>query len=261
VGGQEMSSIFLSHSSIDKPFTSRLAFDLQAAGTRVWLDIADLLVGDSLPERIQQAIGKMKYFGVVLSQNSVKSRWVRREVSMALTREIKSNRVKILPFVIDDCEIPGFLEEKLYADFRAPERYEDELEKVIKRLNPRRNKIVRLATHIAHYPEMPDIQFYFINITNISKKPIEITHVYYEDIDNNHISVKQSARPLPVRLEVNQVWETCLAITRIPEKYRYKAFGMFKIRLSTHEFFSSKKANDIPQRGTVPGGHIEPRDV
>jgi hypothetical protein len=47
-----MSSIFLSHNHADKPFVRRLAQDLQAAGARVWLDEAEMLIGDSLIKKI-----------------------------------------------------------------------------------------------------------------------------------------------------------------------------------------------------------------
>ena len=41
-------SAFLSHNSNDKPFVRRLASELRAAGVKVWVDEAELRVGDSL---------------------------------------------------------------------------------------------------------------------------------------------------------------------------------------------------------------------
>src|SRR5215831_14962296 len=129
-----MSSIFLSHNHADKPFVRRLAHDLQAAGVRVWLDEAEMMIGDSLIEKIRQGIDEMEYLGVILSQNSVKSEWVKREVDVAINEEIEGKRVKVLPLVIEDCDLPGFLKGKLYADFRVPKRYGEELAKVLGRL-------------------------------------------------------------------------------------------------------------------------------
>ena len=37
---------------------------------------------------------------------------------MALTRQIQGRNIAVLPVVVDDCELPGFLQEKRYADFR-----------------------------------------------------------------------------------------------------------------------------------------------
>src|SRR5262245_15458569 len=118
-----MSSIFLSHTHADKPFVRRLAQDLQAAGVRVWLDEAEMMIGDSLIEKIREGIDKMEYVGVVLSQDSVKSRWVQEEIDIAMNQQIEGKRVKVLPLVIENCELPGFLKGKLYADFRESARY------------------------------------------------------------------------------------------------------------------------------------------
>ena len=58
-----MSSIFLSHSHADKDFARRLAMDLKRAGVRIWLDEAELKIGDSLIEKIREGIDQMEYLG------------------------------------------------------------------------------------------------------------------------------------------------------------------------------------------------------
>ena len=118
-----MSSIFLSHNHRDKPFVRRLGQDLQAEGILVWIDEAEILVGDSLIGKIETGIDGMDYLGVVLSNNSVQSEWVNREVRIALDREINHRRVTVLPILIEECPIPGFLRGKAYADFRSNDNY------------------------------------------------------------------------------------------------------------------------------------------
>lgn len=140
-----MSSIFLSHNRADKPFVRRLAQDLQAAGVRVWLDEAELNIGDSLIEKLPQGINAMAFFAVVLSKSSVQSRWVQEELSMAMSQQIGTGQAKVLPLVLDDCDVPGFLQDKVYADFRVPERYQEELAKVLRALG-RSSQPGRLAT-------------------------------------------------------------------------------------------------------------------
>ena len=68
-----MSSIFLSHNSKDKPFVRRLADDLRKEGFYVWVDEAEIKLGDSLIEKIREGLDKMEYVGVVLSKNSINS--------------------------------------------------------------------------------------------------------------------------------------------------------------------------------------------
>ncbi len=126
-----MSSIFLSHNHADKPFVKRLANDLNQAGIKTWVDEAEINVGDSLIAKIEEGINKMEYLGVVLSKRSVNSEWVKREVDIAMNQEINGKKVKVLPLLIEDCELPGFLIGKLYADFRREKLYQDGLSKLL----------------------------------------------------------------------------------------------------------------------------------
>jgi len=127
-----MSSIFLSHNHKDKPFVRRLSEKLQSHGIRTWVDEAEMQIGDSLLDKIEYAIKEFTYLGVVLSPSSISSEWVRREVNLALTEEIQGRRVKVLPLLHAKCEIPGFLADKIYADFT--EDFNDGFEKLLARL-------------------------------------------------------------------------------------------------------------------------------
>lgn len=128
-----MSSIFLCHSARDKAFVRELAKALDAAGVRVWLDEAEIRIGDSLTKRIGDAIGEMEYFAVVLSRHSVKSEWVQRELQVAMQRELKQRKVVVLPVLLETVEPPPFLRDKLYADFtsRRPAHYRSALSQLI----------------------------------------------------------------------------------------------------------------------------------
>jgi len=115
---QMSSSIFLCHSHLDAEFVHQLCLDLEQEEIQVWLDRAQLQPADSLIERVEEAIEEMDYLGVVLSPRSVKSNWVRQEVNMALTIGIHARTAKVIPILIEDCRIPGFLLDRVYVDFR-----------------------------------------------------------------------------------------------------------------------------------------------
>jgi hypothetical protein len=114
-----MWSIFLSHTSVDKPFCRELSRSLRAHGIETWLDEAELQVGDSLIKKIEIGIHESTYLGVILSPESVQSSWVQKELEIALNQEINGRRVKVLPILFKHCSIPGFLTGKLYADFTS----------------------------------------------------------------------------------------------------------------------------------------------
>lgn len=126
-----MPSIFLSHSHVDKDFARQLARDLQASGVTVWIDEGALGIGDSLVTNIGRAIDAAEYLGVLLSANSVTSEWVSREVEIALNSEIDGRKIKVLPLLLDNCQLPAFLRGKVLADFRDPARYLHGLSKLL----------------------------------------------------------------------------------------------------------------------------------
>jgi len=114
-----MKSIFLSHSHADKTAAKRLTDELRSRGVYVWIDEAEIMVGDSLIEKIREGIDKVDYFGVAPSTTSVRSAWVAKELDVAMNQEIEGRRVRVLPILLEDCNLPSFLIGKLYADFRA----------------------------------------------------------------------------------------------------------------------------------------------
>ena len=76
-------------------------------------------VGDSIIERVQSAIQEASALIVVLSNASVQSQWCKKELSAGLVRELEEKRVVVLPVLVEDCDIPMFLRDKLHADFRT----------------------------------------------------------------------------------------------------------------------------------------------
>ncbi len=128
---RETPSIFISHSSNDKFFVRKLAENLRAQGVRVWIDEAEIKVGDSLTVKIGKAIQETDFFGVVLSHNSVNSEWVQKELQVALQKEMKEKRIIVLPILMEQVEIPAFLKDKLYADFSSAEKFEDSFKKIL----------------------------------------------------------------------------------------------------------------------------------
>ena len=77
-----------------------------------------MLVGHSIVDRVYEGIRDSDYLAIVLTRNSVESKWVRQELSAAKVREIEDEEVVILPLLFEACPIPTILADKRYADFR-----------------------------------------------------------------------------------------------------------------------------------------------
>ncbi len=110
--------IFISYSHADKTFVDKLALKLVKHDAHVWVDTWELNVGDSILNRVQEAIRDSSALLIVLSKASVASEWCKKELSAGLMRELDEKRVVVLPVLVEDCEIPVFLRKKMYADFR-----------------------------------------------------------------------------------------------------------------------------------------------
>ncbi len=112
-------AVFISYSHEDAGFVDKLAAHLIKAKAHVWVDRWELSVGDSLVRRIEEEIEKATALVVVLSRASVESEWCRKELTAGLVRELEERKVLVLPLLVEDCQVPLFLRDKKYADFRT----------------------------------------------------------------------------------------------------------------------------------------------
>lgn len=132
-----MKTIFLSHSSKDKEAVKRLATELIAKGYRIWLDEWKIEVGDSVIDKIQQGLQAADFIAVWLTRNAVASGWVSGEWQTRIIVEMQKKNSTVLPLLADDCEIPFFLSNRHYADFR--ESFENGLNQLIRTLRQKSN--------------------------------------------------------------------------------------------------------------------------
>lgn len=124
-------SVFLSHNHRDKDFVRKLARDLESHGVHYWLDEAEIKIGDSLIQKIREGIDSVDFFAVILSPNSVESPWVVNELDVAINHHINGKPIKVLPILLEECELPGFLVGRSYGDFQNEIQYEDSFRKLI----------------------------------------------------------------------------------------------------------------------------------
>ncbi len=135
--------IFISYSQKDKNFVENLAFNLVQKKHHIWMDKWELKVGDSLIDKIQNILTESSAVLIILSKNSLESQWCKKELNSTLSREIEEKKSLLIPCVIDDCKIPLFLKEKLYADFRSnPDKALEDVDRALAAIsNPFQGRI------------------------------------------------------------------------------------------------------------------------
>lgn len=103
----------------------------------------------------------------------------------------------------------------------------------------------------------PPVWAYFLNITNLSKRDIVVTHVGM-DCRGVYIPAEPQERDLPIRLKPDDPWETWIEFDKLPNWIHDNPYPHGRVRLSTGRVIKTKRAKNIPPKGEVPGGPVRP---
>jgi TIR domain-containing protein/pentapeptide repeat protein len=98
-------SCFISYANRDQVFAEHLYEDLQNKGVRCWFAPEDMKIGDEFRSRIDTSIHLHDRLLLILSEHSIKSRWVQKEVETAFEKEEKENRLVLFPIRLDDAVV------------------------------------------------------------------------------------------------------------------------------------------------------------
>lgn len=116
---QPIVSAFLSYASEDKINAKCIADDLNRSGIDVWLDEWSILPGDSIIEKINEAIKDRRYFIPVLSPSFIGKPFPMRELQSAIMKQANDTRKYIIPVLIKPCELPELIKDIAYADLHS----------------------------------------------------------------------------------------------------------------------------------------------
>lgn len=153
--------VFIIHAGEDKErFVRGFAKRLVEGGIQAWFDEWEIHPGDSLVDRIfEEGVKSADAFVIVLSQYSVSKPWVKEELNAAIVKRVNKGS-KIIPVILDDCEVPEALRSTQWQRINDSESYEDELGRIVDALlgvrrAPTLGKLPEVATSIVNtYPDL-----------------------------------------------------------------------------------------------------------
>jgi hypothetical protein len=116
---ETLGTLFISYASEDRTFVEQLVRTLNPFVARVWYDRHEIIVGDSIVNRINEGLGSADFLVAVLSKASVGKPWVQSEIASAIMRQNSASAIRLLPVLKEDCDIPPLLLGIRHADFRA----------------------------------------------------------------------------------------------------------------------------------------------
>lgn len=98
-------SCFISYSKNDEEFATQLYSRLREAHIRVWYALEDVKGGEKLRDQIDRAIQVHDRSLIVLSENSMQSKWVETEIRGALGIESAERRRKLFPLRLTSYDV------------------------------------------------------------------------------------------------------------------------------------------------------------
>jgi hypothetical protein len=77
-------TVFISYSRKDEELVNRLSIELLKHDVKLWRDEYKLSDGDSITQKIGDAIGQSGFLCVALSDHAIASEWVKKEIAAGL---------------------------------------------------------------------------------------------------------------------------------------------------------------------------------
>ncbi len=158
-----MAKLFVSYSHKDKDFVNRIVEKIDKDRHKVEIDEKFLDIGDPINTKIRNLIIDVDFVAVILSSNSVGSVWVNQEIYESLYHELKDKKLKLIPCVIDNCDLPeAFTKLKQYARFHLDFKtdFNEAIEKLINRLDTGGTPVFENENYFVLNIPVPNLEIY-----------------------------------------------------------------------------------------------------
>lgn len=116
--------VFLSYSRVDQEWANRIMRALEEQGLAVWIDDRQIRPGELVVAALERGIAECGSVALIVSKASVQSGWVQEEYARAVELS-KSEAIQLIPVLIEETRMPGFLANRNYVDFRSADSASD----------------------------------------------------------------------------------------------------------------------------------------
>jgi hypothetical protein len=120
--------VFLSHSSVDNPWVIQLKDALQRYGVSVWLDRDEIRPGDLFVKALETGLEQSWAVALIVSPEAIASGWLEEEYARAMSlAQNKQRPLQLIPVLLRDSTVPGFLQGRHLVDFRDERAYDQKV--------------------------------------------------------------------------------------------------------------------------------------
>ena len=114
-----MKKLFISYSHKNIEKVSSLVNMIASPDIDIWIDEKSIAPGQRYTTAIFEAIHDSDVYVVCLSNDCSNSSWVKNEMDFAIKEKIVRQNFRVLPVLLEDCEIPTVLSNIDYIDGRG----------------------------------------------------------------------------------------------------------------------------------------------
>ncbi len=138
--------VFFSHDQVDESWVKRVKSALVERGFKSWLACDEIGPGQRFPTAIRRGMETCAAVAVVVSPESISSKWVEEELDWALELSNKSGiKLPLIPLLLRTAELPGTLSSHQLVDFRDEAKFDAGVKKLLAQLRQ-----LRPLRHLLH---------------------------------------------------------------------------------------------------------------
>lgn len=124
---------FISYSSKDKEWVRNILLPrLEQERLRICIDYRNFEIGVTILENIENAVKQSRRTLLVMTPNWVESEWGRFEQFLLQTQDPANTQRRILPLMVQHCEVPERLQMFMYLDLTDTGEFEFQMQRLLK---------------------------------------------------------------------------------------------------------------------------------
>lgn len=125
--------VFLSYSSDDEWWVSKLKDALSRYGVSVWPDQGEIRPGDLSDEALKQVLDNCRAVALIVSPAAIASGWVEEENDrVLLLAETRQPPLQIIALILAEAELPDFLQSRDSVDFQDETSYSENVYNLVR---------------------------------------------------------------------------------------------------------------------------------
>jgi len=110
-------TVFISYNKHDRAIANEIALYLTAENISVLFDEWEISTGDSITKFINDGLQVCTHFLIIWSNNSAKSKWVKRELQSIISVTTQTDTPKIIPIVLDQTSLPPLISDLKHISY------------------------------------------------------------------------------------------------------------------------------------------------